>query len=84
MDTRVERIKAAAEYLADRLGGKRPFAGIVLGSGLGKLADRIENQIVIPYREIPGFPISTAVGHKGNFLPCRDASIIMKATAWTR
>ena len=44
------------------------MAGIVLGSGLGKLADRIENPVVIPYREIPGFPESTAIGHKGNFI----------------
>jgi len=35
---------------------------------LGKLADKIENQIVVPYRDIPGFPVSTAVGHKGNFI----------------
>ena len=58
----------AAEYIAARLDGKKPFAGIVLGSGLGKLADKIENPIIIPYREIPGFPVSTAVGHKGNFI----------------
>ena len=68
MDTRVERIMAAAEYIAAKLGGKKPFAGIVLGSGLGKLADKIENKIVIPYKEVPGFPISTAIGHKGNFI----------------
>ena len=68
MDPRVEKIMAAADYIAAKLEGKRPFAGIVLGSGLGKLADKIENQIVIPYREIPGFPVSTAVGHKGNFI----------------
>lgn len=68
MDPRVERIMTAAEYIAARLDGKRPFAGIVLGSGLGKLADRIADPIVIPYREIPGFPVSTAVGHKGNFI----------------
>ena len=68
MDPRVEKIMAAADYIAARLGGQRPFAGIVLGSGLGKLADRIVNQIVIPYAEIPGFPVSTAVGHKGNFI----------------
>ena len=59
---------AAAEYIAAKLEGKKPFAGIVLGSGLGKLADKIENQIVIPYKEIPGFPVSTAVGHKGNLI----------------
>ena len=58
----------AANYIAAKLDGKKPFAGIVLGSGLGKLADKIENQIVIPYSEIPGFPVSTAVGHKGNFI----------------
>lgn len=68
MDPRVEKIYAAADYIAAQLGGRRPFAGIVLGSGLGKLADRIENPTVIPYRNIPGFPVSTAIGHKGNFI----------------
>ena len=68
MDPRVEKIMTAAEYIAVKLGERKPFAGIVLGSGLGKLADRIENPVVIPYREIPGFPVSTAVGHKGNFI----------------
>jgi purine-nucleoside phosphorylase len=68
MDPRVEKIMAAADYIAAKLGGVKPFAGIILGSGLGKLADKIENKIVIPYKEIPGFPVSTAVGHKGNFI----------------
>ena len=68
MDPRVERIMTAAEYIAAKLDGKKPFAGIVLGSGLGKLADKIENKIVIPYKEVPGFPLSTAIGHKGNFI----------------
>lgn len=68
MDPRIEKINRAAEYVASRLGGRVPVAGIVLGSGLGKLADMIANPIVIPYREIPGFPESTAIGHKGNFI----------------
>lgn len=68
MDPRVEKIMKAAEYIAAKLDGRKPFAGIVLGSGLGKLAEKIENPTVIPYREIPGFPVSTAVGHKGNFI----------------
>lgn len=68
MDPRVERIMTAAEYVAAKLGGAEPVAGIVLGSGLGKLAEHIENKIVIPYKEIPGFPVSTAIGHKGNFI----------------
>ena len=58
----------AADFVAAKLGGRKPFAGIVLGSGLGKLAEKIENPTVIPYKEIPGFPVSTAVGHKGNFI----------------
>ena len=58
----------AAEYVAAKLNGHKPLVGIVLGSGLGKLAEKIENPVVIPYKEIPGFPVSTAVGHKGNFI----------------
>ena len=68
MDLRVEKIMNAAEYIAAKLDGRKPFAGIVLGSGLGRLADKIENPTVIPYKDIPGFPVSTAVGHKGNFI----------------
>ena len=52
MDPRVEKIMNAAEYIAAKLDGRKPFAGIVLGSGLGKLADKIENPTVIPYRDI--------------------------------
>ena len=58
----------AADYVASRLNGHKPMVGIVLGSGLGKLAEKIEGKIVIPYKEIPGFPVSTAIGHKGNFI----------------
>lgn len=68
MDTRLEKIMTAADYVSAKLDGKKPVVGIVLGSGLGKLAERIEDKIVIPYREIPGFPVSTAVGHKGNII----------------
>lgn len=68
MDPRVERIMTAADYVASRLDGHKPMVGIVLGSGLGKLAEKIEDKIVIPYKEIPGFPVSTAIGHKGNFI----------------
>lgn len=68
MDPRVERIYAAADFLKEKLGGIKPEIGIVLGSGLGKLADSIQNPMAIPYKTIPGFPVSTAVGHKGNFI----------------
>ena len=68
MDHRAERIQNAAEYLRSQLQGRQPVVGIVLGSGLGKLAEKIADPIVIPYRTIPGFPVSTAIGHKGNFI----------------
>ncbi len=70
MDQRVERIYKAAEYVRNIIdkSGLKPRIGIVLGSGLGKLADKISNPVTIPYREIPGFPVSTAIGHKGNYI----------------
>lgn len=68
MDQREEKIYCAADYIKSKIGGRHPMAGIILGSGLGNLADKIEDQIVIPYKEIPCFPVSTAVGHKGNLI----------------
>ena len=62
------RISRAAEYIASRTGSEKPLVGIVLGSGLGKLAEQIQDAEIIPYRDIPGFPLSTATGHKGNFI----------------
>ena len=68
MDERIERINKAADYIRGRLGGRQPKVALILGSGLGPIADTVKDQIVIPYKEIPGFPVSTAVGHKGNFI----------------
>jgi purine-nucleoside phosphorylase len=42
-----------------------PEVGLVLGSGLGGLADAVEERVEIPYGEIPGWPVSTAIGHAG-------------------
>ena len=64
----MQTLKTAASYVADFISGRQPEVGIVLGSGLGSLADSIENPLVLPYSQIPGFPVSTAVGHKGNFI----------------
>ena len=68
MDTRIERIHLAAEYIQKQIGDLKPVVGIILGSGLGKLANSVKDPIVIPYKNVPGFPVSTAIGHKGNFL----------------
>ena len=62
-----ERLSASADFLLSRL-PLRPPTAIILGSGLGSLADRIEDATIIPYSEIPHFARSTAVGHKGNLI----------------
>ena len=64
----MEYIRLAAESVKQRLDGREPYVGIILGSGLGDLADQIKDPVVIPYGTIPGFAVSTAVGHKGNFI----------------
>lgn len=68
MDERVIKINEAAAYVRTVIGERKPVVGLVLGSGLGKLAERIEDKIVIPYKDIPFFPVSTAIGHKGNYI----------------
>jgi len=59
---------AAAAAIRARTGEFTPVAAIVLGSGLGALAQRVKDPTVIPYREIPGFPPSTVEGHAGELL----------------
>ncbi|MEG2174437.1 MAG: purine-nucleoside phosphorylase [Oscillospiraceae bacterium] len=54
-------------YLKKRL-PQQPSIGIVLGSGLGGLADKIEQSVTIPYQEIPHFSVSTAPSHRGQFV----------------
>lgn len=58
---RMEEARAAIAARAD----VRPRVGLILGSGLGDLADQIENAVRIPYGDIPHFPVSTVPGHAG-------------------
>lgn len=57
----------AVQYIKDRI-PQSPTVGIILGSGLGELAEAIEKPVIIPYKDIPNFCISTAIGHKGNLI----------------
>lgn len=62
-------VDGAAEALRKRLSlGSDPVAGIILGSGLGGLAGRIQNVRRVPFSEVPGFPSATVVGHAGAVL----------------
>ena len=58
---------SAVTFLQSRL-TIAPRVAIVLGSGLGAFADTLENPVVVPYSEIPGWPRSTAIGHAGKLI----------------
>lgn len=60
-------IDESANYILKRLDFK-PTIAIILGSGLGTLAKKIENSIIIKYKDIPNFPISTVEGHAGQLV----------------
>ena len=65
----VERVDGAADYIRNVLSDRTvPAVCIVLGSGLGPLSKMAEDAIEIPYKDIPGFPVSTAPGHKGSLI----------------
>jgi purine-nucleoside phosphorylase len=63
----LERAIEAAQTITAR-GAIAPRVGMILGSGLGELADEIEAPVIIPYSEIPHFPVSTVVGHAGQLV----------------
>jgi purine-nucleoside phosphorylase len=61
-----------------------PRAAVILGSGLGGFADRVEDAVEIPYGEIPGWPVSTAIGHSGTLVMGTFAGVpvaVMKGRA---
>ena len=62
-----ERIAAAVRVIRTRF-AEAPSVAIVLGTGLGALAERIETRAVIEYADIPGFPLSTVESHAGRLL----------------
>lgn len=62
-----ELIEKAASYLKGKF-DRTPEVGLILGSGLGVLADEIENPVKVPYNEIPEFPVSTVEGHAGQLV----------------
>lgn len=66
----VDGVSRAVVYLQGRLAAA-PRVALVLGSGLGELAERVEDPLVVPYAEIPGFAPSTVVGHKGRLVAGR-------------
>lgn len=62
-----EKIKATAEWLRKRM-PSQPTTAIVLGTGLGRLAEEIDVTLAIEYKDIPNFPVSTVEGHSGRLI----------------
>jgi len=66
--TYFDQVTQAAAFLRDQLAPATPSVGIVLGSGLGAVADAIPSPTIVPYAEIPHFPQSTVQGHSGRIV----------------
>ncbi len=59
-----EQVQQTVEYIKNKT-GFTPEYGVILGSGLGSFTDDIQIEYMLPYNEIPNFPVSTVEGHKG-------------------
>jgi hypothetical protein len=94
----VRRVRASSEAIRARTQIK-PSLAIILGTGLGALADEIETETTIPYEDIPGFPVPTVESHSGRLTAagccsvtspanrswrCRDASTSTRDTRSAR
>lgn len=63
----LEKIKETANFIKEKINAQ-PEIGIILGTGLGGLANEIEVIVSLPYSEIPNFPVSTVEGHAGRLI----------------
>ncbi|MEW6279548.1 MAG: purine-nucleoside phosphorylase [Candidatus Eremiobacterota bacterium] len=67
-DVYYEKIQEARDAIRRRVPDFTPDAGVILGSGLGRLAEEVEDSVRVPYAEIPNFPRSTVLGHHGELV----------------
>lgn len=67
MQNLVEKIKESSEFIKKQI-TIEPEIGLILGSGLGVLADQIDDAVKISYHDIPNFPVSTVEGHQGQLV----------------
>ncbi len=75
------RLEAATEFARKTLGHRKPRVAVVLGSGLGALANCVSDAMRVPYADIPGFPAATTTGHGGELVVGRleDAYVILQS-----
>jgi len=67
MQLSLELIDRIAQTIQSKI-PSRPRIGLILGTGLGGVAEKIQNQTVIPYQELPDWPVSTVMGHTGQLV----------------
>jgi len=63
----MNKLKETEKYIREKI-NEMPRIAIILGSGLGSLADDITEKTILPYKDIPYFPVSTVPGHKGELI----------------
>lgn len=68
MENLMQKLNEAKAFIEERTKGMDIYAGLVLGSGLGDLAEEIKNPVIINYKDIPHFPVSTVAGHAGRLV----------------
>lgn len=62
-----EKLQQTVKFLKEKIKAT-PTIAVVLGSGLGKFADELQNAVAVPYRDIPNYPVSTVKGHDGKLV----------------
>lgn len=67
-ETHLDNVRRSQEKISALLGDLQPKIALILGSGLGGLADKIEQPAAIAYRDLPGFPVLTVQGHAGELI----------------
>ena len=74
------RVRESARILHER-SGLRPSLHLVLGSGLGRVAERVEDPVAVPFDDLPGFPPTSVEGHSGSFVlgRVRGAPVLVQA-----
>ena len=68
MEEFMQKLEESAAYVRSRVGTEPIEIGMILGSGLGELANEVEDAVVVPYHDIPHFPVSTVPGHAGRLV----------------
>ena len=74
-----DRAAEASRYILSKAQNRTPRLGVVLGSGLGGVADAVEDGVEIPYSEIPHFVTSTVQGHEGKLIigSCQGVDVVL-------